>query len=384
MTRCVRTVFFSFLLILCSIPAFSQRLGFSGYGDMAIDFPVGFQLMESSNDGSSYELKSTVLPVTCIIKIYHTSRYASPKDALDSSLKALKAENETEEFEWRNQTSAISSFNTTLNRQRIMGYGLSASLPEGKGTVVMLAWAGVNQFQLSETYILSFLDSLIIDEGCYFETGPITRYLYPKTENRVDVNLEIDGKKIATSLAENDREAADYLIAREYDILKLYMTNANWKKAWQRYYRMIFKDSYNRLWRVAFDVYNELAPSAADETDLAQKILTWTQGFKYERESSTSDFTSLPAVLLGEGNDCDSRSMLIAIFLTSWNQDAIMLVSAELSHAMPAFTSDHPGHSFTYDGKKYLMGETTAKGQTWGKIDATQDDQRKWLEVMFP
>ena len=104
---------------------------------------------------------------------------------------------------------------------------------------------------------------------------------------------------------------------------------------------------------------------------------------KYERERTTSDFTSLPAMLLGEGSDCDSRALILCVLLTQMNQDAVLLVSPQFSHAMTAITSDHPGHSFKINGKDYLMGETTAQGLTWGKIDEKQDDQRKWMAISF-
>ncbi|MBQ2205918.1 MAG: hypothetical protein II413_01770, partial [Treponema sp.] len=115
-----------------------------------------------------------------------------------------------------------------------------------------------------------------------------------------------------------------------------------------------------------------------------QKLLTWTQNFSYEREKNSSDFASLPSMLLGGGSDCDSRSMLLSVLLTGMNQDAILLVSRQYSHALCAITSGHQGHSFKFNGKDYLMGETTKQGLTWGIIAADQDKQDNWVPVIFP
>ena len=133
-----------------------------------------------------------------------------------------------------------------------------------------------------------------------------------------------------------------------------------------------------------FDISNALAPGCKDTTEYAQKLLTWTQDFKYEREKNTSDFASLPSILLGGGSDCDSRSLLIAVLLQAINEDAIIFVSAEYSHAIAGFVSNHPGFGFTVNGKTYLTGETTAKGLTWGKISGSQTDLEKWIPVVLP
>lgn len=381
MTRTKLIIFLTSIFLLIS-PAFSQRLGFEGYGDLTIDFPVGFRLVDSNKEGNAFQLQSGVTPVTAIVRIYESSRYENQRTALESSLKSLGAQFETEDFSWRNTDASISSFTSNINRQSVAGYGLSVDLPEEKGTVVIIGWGRSNQFDYCQNYILSLLDSIMIDEGSLYEAGPVTAYLYPKSE-KIDVDLEIGGVKIKTNLRKNDVEASQYLVEREYDVLKIYAKANNWQEALQRYYRMIFRDSYGRLWQAGFDIFNELYPFSQDETDLAQKLLSWTQTFKYEREKTESDFSSLPSILMGNGSDCDSRSMLLCVLLTQMNQDAIMIVSAKFSHSMAAITSDHPGHSFKYDGRDYLMGETTVGGLTWGKIDSTQDDQRKWMAIFF-
>ena len=379
-----RASIFCAILLLISLPAFSQRLGFGeNYGDLTIDFPAGFQLQDSNSQGTAFQLQSTVVPVSAVVRIYESSRYSTPTDALNSSLKALGAKPETEDFSWRNQNAAIANFSAAINRQQVTGYGLSVTIPNGAGTVVLIAWCAQNQLSRCHNYMLSFMDGLIIDEGSYFEAGPVTSYLYPKSDDKIDVDLEIAGKKIRTNIRSNDKEASEYTVDREYQVLSVYAKDRIWQTALERYYRMIFKDSYGRLMQAGFDIFNEIYPDAADDTDLAQKLLTWTQGMKYERERTTSDFTSLPAMLLGDGSDCDSRALILCVLLTQMNQDAVLLVSPQFSHAMTAITSDHPGHSFKINGKDYLMGETTAQGLTWGKIDEKQDDQRKWMAISF-
>lgn len=364
---------------------FASYTGFAKFDSvLAIDLPEGFELLESGDDGKYFHLQSSVAPVQCIIRIYATARYDSTLTALTDVLNRFGADGEADSFDWRNESASIAFFEGKMLGTPSKGYAFSAVLPKNEGLIVLLSWAEEALFDAASPMIASFIDGLCIDLGSYFETGPLTRYAYPLSETQIPLELEIDGKKINTFIKENDQEASEYLIEREYQLLLFYQSSPLWKDAWTRYYRMVYRDSFHRLMRVSFDVYNELAPFCADETDLAQKLLTWTQGFSYEREKNSSDFASLPSILLGGGSDCDSRSLLLSVLLRSMNQDAIMFVSASYSHAIAGFVSTHPGHSFTVNEKKYLMGETTAQGLTWGMIAKEQDDESQWIPVTFP
>ena len=266
------------------------------------------------------------------------------------------------------------------------GWGAAAILPNDKGTIVIFSWCPSQYEKQCNQFMVSTIDSLSIDQGSLYEAGIMTAYAYPVTSKKTPVTLTIDGKTIKTELDANDSEASNFVIDREYSVLTLYTQSNLWKEAWLRYYRMIFRDSYQRMRRPAFDIYNVLAPSCADETDLAQKLLTWTQSFTYDHEtdSTKSDFTSLPDVLRNKGNDCDSRSMLLAILLQNMNVDSIFFISAEYSHAIAGIVSTHPGQTISVGNKKYLPGETTAKGLTWGKISQDMADYSKWFAVIYP
>ncbi len=374
------------LLLACTVQgAFAEIVSISREHPLvSIDLPEGYRMANASNDGSSYQLQSSLLPVSLAIKLYGKDVYKGAGEALEDNLGRLKATSDLETFKWRNQDTALAEITFKLGTAPMAGYAASAVLPEEAGTVVMLAWCGEADYERSANLILSTLDSLCIDYGSYFSPGLVTSYAFRETGESRPVELDIAGHTVHTALSVNDLEASDYLVEREYELLTLYAGNGAWKEAWQRYYRMIFRDSCGRLRRPAFDIYNALAPDCVDETDLAQKLLEWTQDQGYEREQNNSDFASLPSMLLGGGSDCDSRSMMLAVLLRAMNMDSCMFVSATFSHALAGFASSHPGHSFSVDGKGYLMGETTAKGLTWGKVSAEMDDASQWIPVTFP
>ncbi|MBQ5490687.1 MAG: hypothetical protein IIT68_01350 [Treponema sp.] len=373
------------LLLAYTAQVFATQQYSPSYG-YSVDFPEGFYLSAKNDEGTAYQFSSALLPVEAVLRIYDADRYPNAQDALDKTLDALGADGASESFNWRGTEAAIATFTLKLNppKNECEGLGIATPLTYGAGTLVLFTWCEKAQYENCLNYMLSLLDSVSIDRGSYFEQGPVTTYAYPQGEEDVSVTLDINGTKVQTTLNSSDEEAARYLIEREYDVLCLYQSSVLWKEAWQRYYRMIFRDSYGRLENAAFDIYNAISASCTDETDLAQQLLTWTQEMNYEREKTDSDFASLPSILLGSGSDCDSRSMLLAVLLRHMNVDTVIFVSAEYSHAIAGMVSSHPGHSYTVNGKKYLMGETTAKGLTWGKVAQDQDDESKWIAVEPP
>ncbi len=374
------------IFFLAASLSFSERLGLEGYQDLAFDFPEGFYVEDMTSDGKGVLLKNKDFPLTAIIRIYNYKRFGSNQKCMDDTLSKLSLKGTSSTVDWRNQKSSLAKISGKMSGKEISGYAATFTLPFDKGNLFLATWCEKNNAQKYDDFLTSLLDAVFIDAGSYYESGLYTSYKYPKFERgeKKKVTLTIGGKEIESYIHENDAKINQALVEREFKVLEACSSKATWKEAWQRYYRMIFKDCYSPLRKCAFDIYNSLAPDCSDETDLAQKLLSWTQEMHYEREKTYSDFISPLAIVQGSGSDCDSRSMLLAVLLTHMNQDALIFVSATYSHAMAGFVSSHPGHSFSVNGKKYLMGETTAKGLTWGKISADEDNQSEWIEVQFP
>lgn len=378
-------LFIALLFFASSLPLSAEELTSPTYG-YSIDIPEGCQLSDKDEDGTSYIFASTVLPVNTAIKVYRKDQFKTSQEALNSTLNKLGADGGSEEVQWRNETGCVAMFTMTISSVEQSGWGVSAILPDDKGIIVMFCWCASDKADQCNQFMVSTLDSLCIDRGSYYEAGIITTYAFQNEHETIPVTLKIDGKEIQTELAKTASEEAKFVIDREYAVLLLYTKSDKWKEAWLRYYRQIFRDNFKLMQKPAFDIYNVLAPTCIDETDLAQKLLTWTQNFEYDRSAkeTDADFTSMPDVLLGKGNDCDSRSMLLTILLQNMNIDSTFFISAEYSHAIAGLVSTHPGQSFTVGDKKFLIGETTAKGLTWGKISQDMADRTKWFEFLYP
>jgi hypothetical protein len=188
---------------------------------------------------------------------------------------------------------------------------------------------------------------------------------------------------------ENDAEAAQYLIEREFQLLMQYPESVLWKEAWIRYYRFIYRDSCGRIAdaaQVLAKNFNNGAGAgiSADEAKraFAQKALSYVQDFNYERHQDGSDFVNLVSAAIEGRGDCDSRAMLWAIILANADIRASIMVSRQHSHAMGLADLSGSGARFEALGVKWLVAETTAHVNI-GLIAQDTSEVDSWLGVIF-
>ena len=390
MTRfCTVKKFFalSFIFLAFTAFSFSEQITDRDFG-FSLDVPEGFEISDYTEDGMSYVFSHPNIPVTLIMKITADSEAASAKEVLKSNLAKLSAKGDTDSFIWSKEICGISNFSMMIDTS-YTGWAVTAPVKIDGYYVLLLCYAPTEK-KGCEQFIISTLNSLCIDDDFKNQPGIITSYAFP-SEGKKAVALNIGGKQIKTTIDKVDLEAAQFVVDLEYAVLNLYANHKMWKEAWQRYYRMIYRDNTGRLEQSATDIYNAIYPELKakyhEEADIkyAQALLTWVQNFSYERAKSKneSDFTSLPAAISGTGSDCDSRSMLVSAFLNYTGIDTAILISREYSHAVVVTDIPAPGQTFTMEnGREYIFGETTAQ-VTWGMISQDHADRTKWIPVSF-
>ena len=356
--------------------------------NFSLDIPEGFEVADYTQDGMSYVFSHPNIPVTLVMKICEESDITNAAGVLQNNLDKLSAKGETDSFLWNGSKSGISTFTMTLDAA-YFGWAVCSPLKQKGYYILLLCYAPESQ-KACEQFIISTVNSLSIDSEFLNTPGIITSYAFPP-EGRKAIGLTIGDKQIKSSLDKSDEDAAKFVIDLEYAVLTLYANHNLWKEAWQRYYRMVYRDNAGRLKQLASDVYKTLYPELKkayqQDADIkyAQALLSWVQTFNYERAKNTneSDLTSLPAAVSGKGSDCDSRSMLVSALLNYTGVDTAILISREYSHSMVVTDIPAPGQTFTMEnGREYLMGETTAK-VTWGMIAQDHADRTKWIPVTF-
>ena len=388
MTRfCKKLFYFLFIIFAITSYSFGEQITDRDFG-FSLDIPEGFEIADYTEDGMSYVFSHPNIPVTLVMKLTEEKNAKSAAEVLNINLKKLNASGETDSFKWNGTVCGISNFSMSLD-DNYSGWAVSAPVKIQDYYVILLCYAPESK-KGCEQFIISTINSLSINNEYLNTPGIITSYAFPP-EGSESVLLKIGGKEIKTSLDKSDEEAAKFVIDLEYSVLNLYANHKMWKEAWQRYYRMIYRDNAGRLQQTAKNIYDSIYPelkkSKPQDADIkyAQALLSWVQTFGYERAQSKieSDFTSLPASIKGKGSDCDSRSMLVSVLLNYTGIDTAMLISREYSHAVVVTDIPAPGQTFTMEnGREYLFGETTAR-VTWGMMAQDQADRTKWIPVTF-
>ena len=377
----MKKIIYCLILFFVGIPvSFAEILNSPTWG-YSVDLPEEFVLVDK-NGADSYMFENAFVSSTLILKAYKKEKFSSSLEAMETVMKQLGAEFECAETDWRNTDCIISQFAFNLGGASNTGWAVSSLLQDSKGYVVMLCYTPTEVFYDLEQFVISCVDSLCIDYGSYYSPGPLTSFAFPKGEVQ-NHTVEITGEKIDFTLDSSDIEADRFVVEREYSVLCLYQDSEMWVEAWQRYYRQVYKNAYSRLKIAAFNIYNRLIKTCESENpdiELAQKLLSWTQGFDYVRDFTSTDFTPITASITGTGSDCDSRAMLLACLLHHMNYDTCLFVSAEFSHSLFGIVLDKAGAKINIDGRQFLLGETTAQVDI-GLVPANMNQTDKWIFV---
>ncbi len=396
----MKKILILFLLYLICFSAFADIITSEKFS-YSIDFPEGYEITEMEPDETTVIFKNKYLAAHALIRVWPVSKFKSADEALKDTLTRLKASADYSEAIWRRQKCSIASFESPalLPDGKAKGWGACIPLPQKKGWLSLLSYAPSKNYDDLAQVLISLVDSVLIDSGSFKEPGLITGAFYPRKSPKT-INLTIDGKKIKTQIDSIDKEASQFMIDREFAVFSFYAANnlPEMYDAWVRFYRLLAKDSIERVKKVSFDIYSALKEdcekkdSANPEAALAQTLLYWAQNFNYERKSSSADkadIESIPAILEGGSSDCDGRSLLLMCILRNCSVDSCMFISAQYSHALlGVYLPDKQGQTIKVDdgknGKEYLVGETTAKNITLGMMPASMADRKNWLSVELP
>ena len=364
-------------VLIDAFPLYSPTWGFS------LDLPEDYELTGGdtrdrfsfgSPDGAVFDL------VVYAAQAGRQAPYPSV-EALARDVQArLRSSGNISFFEYRYKKAAVLELTFNVNNSQMTGWGLAIELKAGEPKLLLaLAYSPARQRNLENLH-LSALDSITPSQEDRLYPGPITEFVYPR-ENRLA--LPLWGLEQEAWFFENDEDASQDLIEREFEVMKRYIDSPLWKEAWIRYYQTIYRDSYDRLANAAFIVERSLNVPSLEDRDFAGAALEWIQSFEYERNFEGSDFVNPVSAILDGRGDCDSNAMLFALILNQANIPAAMMVSRVYSHAMALADLPGPGARFESGGKRWLVAETTADVPI-GLISADMSDPNGWIGIMFP
>ena len=401
-------------------PLFSQTWGFS------LDIPEGCELAEG--DGKSrFSFVSqfgTFLDVTV-----HTGTRSLEALAVENEAK-FSGRGERNVFNYNGKAALLSRFSfpaparkggQRTSASRFSGWALYLELNEseqktarqgpdtGKAARPILCVMSYGPEDKSlESLHLSALDSAAAGDEDRRTPGPVTEFAYPAGEWK---RYRLAGTTEEAWFREGGEKAAQALVDREFAVLRRYIDSPRWQEAWKRFYRAIFRDSFDRLKDAAFilerswnaQAFKEEAartkpgggrPGAGTDAGgrarkaraFAEKALAWVQNFRYERDLMGSDFVNLVSAAREGRGDCDSRAMLWAVLLEQAGIPSGIMVSREFGHAMGLADLEGEGARFPFkEGSaeyRWMVAETSAKVSI-GRIEQKVSEITKWLGIVF-
>ena len=348
-----------------------------------LDLPEGFRLV-NSRENARYVYQNTIIPVGLQIALYPYQQFGTVTAAAEHIFSQLKAQKKAIRFLMQGNPAIAANLQFTQQNQKQAGWLLVQPLAEQRGWLVILTTTQAEKAQEYEPMMISCLDAVFTGRQSFFEPGPMIQAVYPK-EGTVKKEVLFNRKKLSVHFDCSDSEANQAVIDREFALLTRYLNSPLQQKAWQRYYRMIYRDSIARCRHLSLMLEKELIevdkegklPSA--ET-VASTLLEWMQNFTYTRDENGADFLNIPAVCTGQSGDCDSRALLMSVILQHFNIDSILMIAPEQKHAVAAVDCTGEGARFKHNGKRYLIAETTAK-VALGQIAQDLADPGLWFAV---
>jgi hypothetical protein len=369
-----------FFIVLFFIPVlcFAESMYSPTWG-FFIDLPEGYEYV----DGDARDRFSFKGPNGAMfdIAVYY-GRYAGLRELVSDVNRRIGNNGDADFFTYNNRQAVIIELNFDNNK----GWAFAVELDKNNGQqplLLGLAYAPSSQQGL-ELFHISALDSICPSETERRYPGPVIEYSYPRGEGkRVTI---ASGSIINVTIRENDAEASQVFIEREYQLLQNYINTQLLQNAWIRYYRSIYRDSYDRIANAASIIVRSwggpTTSGDAEKRAFAQRALNLVQGYKYERSPEGSDFLNLVTAIVEGRGDCDSRAMICAIILSKADIRAGMMISRQYSHAMGLVDINGNGARFESYGIKWLVAETTADVDI-GLIAQDVSDPKYWLGVIF-
>jgi len=377
---------FFVLLIFIPFLSFAESMYSPSWG-FCIDIPEGYKY--AGGDGKDRFSFAGPEGLMFDLVVYN-GKYNSMLELANDVNKSISNKGEIDLFKYRERQAVMIRLMFAEHEGWALGIELDSTddSTETRPILLALAYCPSDKKQL-DMFNLSAIDSIAPSYIDRYYPGPATEYSYPRGELR---RRPLALKGVSAMIYDNDAKASQDLIEREFKIMKAYLNTSMLQDACRRYYRLVFRDSYDRISDAAIEVARNLGgltrggtavTSDAQKREFAQKVLSFTQAFKYERNlDGGSDFINLVTSVTEGRGDCDSRSMLFALIVANANIKSGIMLSHYYSHAMGLVDISGDGARFEAHQTKWLVAETTDKIDI-GLIDQELSDQQYWFAVLF-
>lgn len=385
----LRRVFFLNVMVLM-IPSFAAAEAlYSPSWGFSVDVPAGYEF--SGGDGrKSFSFSSSNGAMFDFV-VYDGGRYKSLEECAEGVKQQLGSQGEIDYFNYHGKEAALLEIIINNPQNPLTGWCFVGELPDHDAYLTALSYAPYD-IENIQSFHFSAIDSIILSEADRLTPGPISECMYPRG---APIETLLAGGRCKAIIHEGDAEASQAVVDREFTVLAAYIDSPLWREAWMRFYRAIYRDSYERLADIAFIVERFFFLESREQIDqsetdddihenriFAEKALEWVQSFKYERDLMGSDFVNLVSAAVDGRGDCDSRAMLWALILQRNNIPAAIMVSKDYGHAMGLADIEGDGARFNLGGNEWLVAETVMPAPL-GMVEQSFSDPQYWLGIAF-
>ncbi|MCL1818631.1 MAG: hypothetical protein FWG35_06845 [Spirochaetaceae bacterium] len=379
----LRIRFFAGLFLALSVsiaaPGFTEEVHVTAIG-YYLDIPEGWQLEDAENP-ALISFTDPSRKAVFQVAAFKADSCASVREAQAAYKTQIQAQGEESDFTYQGQAAVIADYSFKPGGIAVRGWFVFLA-GENKYFAVS-AFCEASLFDAYNDLLLSCIDSFAPGEAERLYPGPISQFFHtfqPEKGGSASARITLGNESFTLTASPEEVEANTVVIEREARVLAPMAGSPQQDAAWRRSYRMIFRDSYMRLAPAAKGIGPLLAKTAPNTADKPGALLSWFQGFSYNRTGTLSDFQSPLDCILTSTGDCDSLGMAYIILLKHLGYDAILLVSEKYSHAMAAVDIPGDGARFTFENKAYLVAELTRQVAI-GRISRDMADPAFWLPV---
>lgn len=374
---------FSFILFCCIFsfvyyPVFSEDVQVEGY-EYRLDIPEGWVLLDAEDLARVSFTDPTHSAVLQIIA-YPGDRFFKASEMYETVKEQLKAEGEGANFLFNMKDSYIAEFTFNTGEIDVKGYFVFINGTDYDYAV--FCFTSVELYDSFLAFIFSAIDSFALNKEGLLYPGPISQFYYPfPGPDQKELKIPFQKGTLPLMIDENETDASWVVIEREAIVLASYQQNK--LKAWERFYRMIYRDTYHRLDKLYSALEMEYQKQGQNKKEMIVNILKWIQDFTYTRIQGFSDILPPLAAAITHQGDCDSRALLYLILLHHMGADAVLFVSTQYSHSAVGVNYDilkKPGANMEFEGKRYLYAELTAKVDI-GMIAQDVADPAGWIPI---
>ncbi len=368
------------LMFIIILPAAAEVIYIEETG-FVMEPPVGWKVMDINE--SRWTFKDFTGEAFMQVKIWPGNEYDSAQALFEGIKTKIGADGDGDIFDYYGREAVFSIIDFSSGGYDYTGYGFFADGDDFDLTI--LSFTSPESASLLNDYIISALDSFALSPVLMNSPGPVSRYYLESYEQpeRIPAATVFENELISWMVDGHSIETSQMLIEREAAILADFKPGTeSGIEAWKRYYRMVYRDLYSRLDYPASLLLEKMrADSSADgqPEQIPQRLLSWVQGFEYQRTGGSDLISPLSAAAFQVG-DCDSRVLLYILLLNHYGIDAALMVSTVYSHAMAAVNIEGPGARVDVGGTGFLVAETTANVAI-GMIAADMADPANWTII---